>query len=161
MGKNLSNKCSQKLLDIAKKSRTDAIKIASKRAIQKTVEATGDLIGSKNKITSVSKKSTKELSNDETEVDVARATPKKRYITQEERQQIIGELRFNNIIMEYQKIENLLDHKIVLNASNKPSKFRTRNWIGIKDEIRGAYSPNKQIRFYVITVIQIYLLKEI
>ena len=31
MGKNLSNKCSQKLLDTAKKSTTDAIK----RAIQK------------------------------------------------------------------------------------------------------------------------------
>ena len=129
MGKNLSNKYSQKLLDSAKKSTTDAIKVASKRAIQKTVEATGDLIGSKiaDKITSVSKKSTKELSNDETEVDVARATPKKRYITQEERQQIIDELRFNNIIMEYQKIANLLDHKIALIASNKPSKFRTRN----------------------------------
>ena len=25
--------------------------------------------------------------------------------------------------------------------------FRTRNWIEIKDDIRGAYSPNKQIRF--------------
>ena len=48
MSKNLSNKCNQKLLDSAKKSITDAIKIASKRAIQKTVEATGDLIGSKN-----------------------------------------------------------------------------------------------------------------
>ena len=99
------------------------------------------------KITSVSKKSTKELSNDETEVDVARATPKKRYITQEERQKIIGEVRFNNIIIEYQKIANLLDHKIALNVSNKPSKLRTRNWIGINDEIRGAYSLNKQIRF--------------
>ena len=44
--------------------------------------------------------------------------------------------------MEYQKIPNLLD-----NASNKPSKFRTRNWIEINDDIRGAYSPNKQIRF--------------
>ena len=44
--------------------------------------------------------------------------------------------------MEYQKIANLLD-----NASNKPSKFRARNWIEINDEIRGAYSPNKQIRF--------------
>ena len=32
-------------------------------------------------------------------------------------------------------------------ASNKPSKFRTRNWVEIKDNIRGAYSPNKQIRF--------------
>ena len=30
---------------------------------------------------------------------------------------------------------------------NKPSKFRARNWVEINDEIRGAYSPNKQIRF--------------
>ena len=44
--------------------------------------------------------------------------------------------------MEYQKIANLLD-----NASNQPSKFRTRNWVEINDDIRGAYSPNKQIRF--------------
>ena len=52
------------------------------------------MIGSKiaDKITSVSKKSTKELPNDETEVDVERATPKKRYISPEERQQIIDEL---------------------------------------------------------------------
>ena len=33
------------------------------------------------------------------------------------------------------------------NASNKPSKFRTRNWVEINDNIRGAYSANKQIRF--------------
>ena len=95
MGKTLSNKYSQKLLDSAKKSTTDAIKTASKRAIQKTAEATGDLIGNKiaDKITSVSKKSTKELPNDETEVDVERATPKKRCISPEERKQIIEELR--------------------------------------------------------------------
>ena len=47
MGKNLSNKYGQKLLDSAKKSTTDAIKTASKRAIQKTAEGTGDLIGNK------------------------------------------------------------------------------------------------------------------
>ena len=35
MGKNLSNKCGQKLLDSAKKSTTDAIKAASKRAFKK------------------------------------------------------------------------------------------------------------------------------
>ena len=95
MGKNLSNKYSQKLLDSAKKSTTDAIKTASKIAIQKTVEATGDLISNKiaDKITSVSKKSSKELPNDETEADVERATTKKRYISPEERQQIIDELR--------------------------------------------------------------------
>ena len=32
-------------------------------------------------------------------------------------------------------------------TSNKPSKFRTRNWVEINDGIRDAYSPNKQIRF--------------
>ena len=74
------------------------LKIALKRAIQKTAEATGDLIGNKiaDKITSVSKKkSTKELhNNDETkEEDVEITTHKKRYISPEERQQIIDELR--------------------------------------------------------------------
>ena len=44
--------------------------------------------------------------------------------------------------MEYQKIANLLNDE-----SNKPSKFRTRNWVEINDDIRGAYSPDKQIRF--------------
>ena len=47
MGKSLSNKHGQKLLDNAKKSTTDAINTASKRAIQKTAGATGDLIGNK------------------------------------------------------------------------------------------------------------------
>ena len=63
----------------------DAIKTASKRAIQKTAEAAGDLIGNKisEKITNVSKKPAKELhNNDETkEEDVEIATPKKRYIS--------------------------------------------------------------------------------
>ena len=44
--------------------------------------------------------------------------------------------------MEYQKIANLWD-----SASNKSSKFRTKNWVEINDGIRGEYSPNKQIRF--------------
>ena len=59
---NLSNKYGQKLFDSGKKSTMDAIKIVSKRAIQKTAEATGDVIGNKiaYKITSVSKKSSLE-----------------------------------------------------------------------------------------------------
>ena len=44
--------------------------------------------------------------------------------------------------MKYQKIANLLN-----NGLNKPSKFRTTDWVEINDNIRGAYSPNKQIRF--------------
>ena len=59
MGSNLSNKYGEKPLGSAKKSTADAIKTASKRAIQKPAEATGDLIGNKiaNKITTISKKS--------------------------------------------------------------------------------------------------------
>ena len=99
MSKSLSNNYGQKFLDSAKKSTTDVIKAASKRAIQKTVEVTGDLIGNKivDKITSVSKKkSTEELhNNNETkeEADVEITTHKKRYISPEERQQIIDKLR--------------------------------------------------------------------
>ena len=44
--------------------------------------------------------------------------------------------------MEYQKTTNLLG-----NASNQPSKFRTRNWVEINYDIRGAYSADKPIRF--------------
>ena len=39
--------------------------------------------------------------------------------------------------MEYQKISNLLNDE-----SNKPSKFRTRNWVEINDESRGTYTSN-------------------
>ena len=45
--------------------------------------------------------------------------------------------------MEYQKIANLIDD----DASNQPSKFRTRNWVEINDESRGAYNVNSQIKF--------------
>ena len=57
----MSIKYGQKLADTAKKSATDAIKTTSKRAIQKTAEATGDLVVNiiADKITSVSKKSLK------------------------------------------------------------------------------------------------------
>ena len=53
----MSNKYSQKPLDSAEKSTTDVIKTITKRAIQKTAEATGDLIGNKisDKITTISK----------------------------------------------------------------------------------------------------------
>ena len=87
VAKNMSNKYSQKLVDTAKKSATDAIKTTSKSAIQKAAEATGDLIGNKiaDKITSASKKSQSNEVNNE--------IPKERYISPKERQKIIDELR--------------------------------------------------------------------
>ena len=89
--RNMINKYGKKLVGTAKKSATDAIKTASKRAIQKTAEAAGDLIGNEiaDKITtSVSKKK----SNNNNDDDVKLTTLKKRYISPEERQQIIDEL---------------------------------------------------------------------
>ena len=44
--------------------------------------------------------------------------------------------------MEYQKIANLID-----GTSNQPPKFRTKNWVEINDESRGAYNVNSQIKF--------------
>ena len=44
--------------------------------------------------------------------------------------------------MEYQKIANLID-----DTSNQRSKFRTKNWVEISDESRGAYNVNSQIKF--------------
>ena len=45
--------------------------------------------------------------------------------------------------MEYQKIANFIDD----NTLNQPFKFRTRIWIEINDESRGAYNVNSQITF--------------
>ena len=90
----MSGKYNQKLLDQAKQSATDALKTTSKRVIQKTAEVTGDLIGNKiaNRITKVSKNI--QQNNSET-VTNANDTeiPKERYISPEERQKIIDDLR--------------------------------------------------------------------
>ena len=85
IGKNISNKYTQKLIDSAIKSGAtkvaiDAIKTASKRAVQKTAEATRDLISSKIADNITSKKSKEflpmELHSDETSNEI----PKERYI---------------------------------------------------------------------------------
>ena len=94
ISKNSSSIYSQKLLNHAKQSVTHAIKTASKRVIQKTVEATGDLIGNNiaDKITRVSKTSTQ--SNLETnEEEILR----ERYISPQQRKEIIDDLRLINI----------------------------------------------------------------
>ena len=44
--------------------------------------------------------------------------------------------------MKHEKIMNLLD-----NASNQPSKFRTKNWVEMNDESRRTYNTNSQIKF--------------
>ena len=136
INKKLSSKYSQRLLYHAKKSATYALKAASKREIQKTAEASGDLIKSKiaDKITRISKISPK-INSETNEEEIFR----EKYISPELRQKSIDDLRLkeenywwlssDNIIitnMEYQKIINLLD-----NATSEPFKFRTGNWVEI------------------------------
>ena len=72
----------------------------------------------------------KNLENDNTNNEIE--APKRRYISPEERQQIIDELRlvwkYNNGISKHSKC---LD-----NTSNQPSKFKTNNWVEIIDGSR-------------------------
>ena len=96
IGKNISNQYlvnSQKLVNTAKKSATDAIKTASERAIQIAAEAIEYLIGNKiaDKVTS---KKSKELNSEELSSNEANnEIPKERYISPQERKQIIDESR--------------------------------------------------------------------
>ena len=81
--KKIDNKYGKKLMDSATKTGLDAAKTTSKRLVQKTAEATGDLIGNKiaDKITSIGKPKEKEKETEEI------------YIPPEKRQQIIDDLR--------------------------------------------------------------------
>ena len=93
--KNLNNKNDQKLADTSIKSAIHALKIAGKKEIQKTAGATVDLVGN-----TIAKKITS-ISNEPTSVSHSNAASneisKERYISPQERQKIIDELR--NIII--------------------------------------------------------------
>ena len=95
MSENLSSKYRQKLLDHAKQPAADALKSASKRAIQNIAEAAVDLIDNKiaDKFANVSK--TSPQNNSVTNEEVLR----ERYISLEERQKIIDDLRLINKII--------------------------------------------------------------
>ena len=79
---NIGNKYSRKLVESAAKYVTDAIKTASKRAIQRKRGSAGDLIGNKiaEKIISVSKESPKELHSKELSSNEGNNQIPKKYI---------------------------------------------------------------------------------
>ena len=94
ISKNLNSKYSQKPLHHAKQSVIDAIKSFLKRLIQKAADATGDLAGNEiaNRVTKVSKsllQNNSEIITNEHDKEI----PKERYISPEERQKIIDDLR--------------------------------------------------------------------
>ena len=91
--KKFGDKYGKNLKDTEEKTGLDAAKIASKRVVQKTTEARGDLIGNKiaDKINLTRKSKTKEKENEKNEVEEI-------YISPEKRQQIIDDLRLFNTI---------------------------------------------------------------
>ena len=84
--KKFGNRYGKKLMDTITKTGTDAAETTSKIVIQKTAEATGDLIGNKiaDKINSIGKPKEKETNKKKIE---------EIYIPPEKRQQIIDDLR--------------------------------------------------------------------
>ena len=94
ISKNFRGTYSQKRLDHTKKSATDSLKPVLKRAIQKTADATGDLIINKiaDKIIKVSR-TLPQNSLETVENECDEEIPKEIYISLEERQKIINDLR--------------------------------------------------------------------
>ena len=84
--RTFSDKYSKSLMDKGIDVSKKFAKTAGKKILKKTAKATGDLMGNKivDKITSASKKSHDEVSNE---------IPKERYISPKERQKIIDELK--------------------------------------------------------------------
>ena len=64
--KVVTSKYGKKIIDITKKQRSEIAKIAGQKIVQRSAEATGDLIGNKiaNKITSLGKSKNKEKENE-------------------------------------------------------------------------------------------------
>ena len=94
ISKTFSGRYSQNFLDFSKQSAADALKISSKREIQKMGKITGDLISHKIaiKITRISKTSQQNSSKTATNKHDNEIT-KERYICPDERKTIIDHLR--------------------------------------------------------------------
>ena len=122
-------------MDTTTKARIDPAKTASKRVVQKTVEATRNLIGNEiaDKITLLGKTKSKEIEDERQEI----------YIQPEKIRRIIDDLRlfWYHIKMEFEKIANLLE-----TTSDNAPRFITKNWIEVHDQSRSAenrYKPSK------------------
>ena len=89
--RKFGDKYVKKLMDSATKTSKDFVKTASKKVLQKTSEATGDLIGNKiaDKITSIGKPKKKEEKDEINEMEETQEI----YISPEKRKKIINNLK--------------------------------------------------------------------
>ena len=69
--------------------------------------------------------------------------PKERYTCPEKDSKLLMSWnKYSNIIIEYQKIIIFLYNKVT-----QPSKFRTKNWVEVIDDLRGMINIISQIKF--------------
>ena len=110
--RKFADKYGKKLMDTATKAGIDAAKTVSKWVVQKTAEATGGLVGNKiaDKITSLGKTKSKEKEDERQEI----------YIASEK----LLRLFWLHILMEYQKIANLLG-----TMPDEMPRFITNKWV--------------------------------
>ena len=66
----------------------------------------------------------------------------KKYLQKKTKHYWLSDILYDRIITEYQKVTNFLD-----NTPNQQTKFRTKNWVEIKDDSRGTCNANSQIKF--------------
>ena len=111
-------------MDNATKTGIDATLTASKRVVQKTAKATGDLIGNKiaDKITSLVKPKRKEKEDERQEIYIP---PEKRLLSDYWWCEIV----LYHIKMEYQKITNLFGTR-----PNEVPRFITKKLIEVYDK---------------------------
>ena len=121
--KKCDNKCGKKIMDTATKTGIDAAKTTSKRVVQKTAEATGDIIGNKiaDKITSIGKPKEKETKKKQKQFIFHQKKDNKLLMILD---YFEYKFYFLCIKMEFQKITNFLN--ITFDNKDLP-KFVTKN----------------------------------
>ena len=144
ISKNLIGKYSQKCIVHAQKLAEDALKAASKRAIQKLAEATGDLIEHKNADKISSKQKFEGMRRIQNLIKIIRNT-KRKINTTKKGQQVILNLDGQKIVYNQNGISKT--NKSVRNTTTQPSKFRKKNWVEIIDDACGTQNTNSQIKF--------------
>ena len=93
------------------------------------------------KITKISKTLQKKKKSETVTNEHYKEIPKKDiYLQKEDRNLLMIWDKYNNAIMEYQKIISFWD-----NTTNQPTKFRKKNWVEINDDSRGTYNIGSKI----------------
>ena len=126
--RKFGDKYGKKLMDTAIKTGMDAAKTASKRVVQETAEARGDLIRSKiaDKITSLRKAKSKEKEENK----------KSTYHQEKDSKLLITWNWFRyHIKMEHQKITNLLGTTPNEMPDTPNEKFITKKWVEVHDQL--------------------------